>query len=167
MPWAKAVYILTPFFSVQVKWNYSHRKDHSGQKLKVLTPGQLSCSMCGTEKSCSREKLLTLAACVASPSVAASPSVGEAGQCQGAMFYELVSTKLTTFPQALHWRTWLWPCSCCSQTAGSVHCTSEHIHTRIHAHFRLRQKGWLTRLSIRKDPTWLKWWIIRFSKHWF
>lgn len=61
-------------------------------------------------------------------------SVGEAGQCQGAVFYELVSTKLTTFPQALHWRTWLRPCSCCSQTAGSVHRISEHIHTCIHAH---------------------------------
>lgn len=74
---------------------------HSGQKLKVLTSGQLSCSMCGTEKSSSREKLLMLAACVASPLVAASLSAGEAGQCQGAVFYELVSTELTTFPQAL------------------------------------------------------------------
>lgn len=72
-------------------------------------------------------------------------SVGEAGQCQGAVFYELVSTELTTFPQVLHWRTWLRPCSCCSQTAGSVHCTSEHIHTCIHAH-------WDTDRKLDSDP---------------
>lgn len=107
---------------------------HSGQRQKVLTPGQLRCSMCGTKKRSSvGEKLLTLDACVASPSVAASLSAEEAGQCQAAMFYELVSTKLTTFPQASHWRTWLWPRSCCSQTTGSVHCASQHIHIHTYA----------------------------------
>lgn len=46
----KAVCVTTPFASVQVKWNYSQRQDNSSQKLKVLTHGQLTCSMCGTEK---------------------------------------------------------------------------------------------------------------------
>lgn len=98
-------------------------------------------------------------------------SVGEAGQCQGAVFYELVSTELTTFPQALHRRTWLRPCSCCSQTAGSVHCTSEHIHTCIYAHSDTDRKldsdpdfpSEITQLDLKYESSGS--WSASFSQH--
>lgn len=133
--------------SVQVKWNYSQKQALGGQMLKFLTPGQLSCSICGNgKKKAAVERSSWHWLPVWLPHWSPLPlSVGEAGQCQGAVFYELVSTELTTFPQALHWRTWLRPCSCCSQTAGRVHCTSEHIHTCIHAH-------WDTDRKLDSDP---------------
>lgn len=94
--------------STEVKLVTETKRHSTDQKPKPLTFGsaEIQHVWVGLKKKCSSsEKLLILAACVASPLVAGSLSAGEAGQCQVAMFYELVSTKVATFPQASHLRT--------------------------------------------------------------
>lgn len=110
---ANASCIINQTSSAKMKWNCSQRRGRCCQKPKVPTP------TCG--KSSCRRKLPVLTACV----VTGSPSVGEAGQCQGAEFYELGSAALATFPQVSHWRTRLRPWSCCRpDREGCAPCTN-------------------------------------------
>lgn len=117
--------IINQTSSSKLKWNSSQRRGHCCQKPKVPTP---TCGKC----SC-RRKLPVLTACV----VTGSLSVGEAGQCQGAKFYELGSAALATFPQASHWRTPLWPWNCCRpDREGRAPCTNT---CRLYVHHSDRE----------------------------
>lgn len=112
-PPAAASCITPQMSSAKLKWNCSQRWGRRCQKPKVPTP---TCR----ESSC-RGKLLVLTACVLTGSL----SGGEAGQWQGAELYEPSSAALAAFPQALHWRTWLWLWSCCRPDhKGRAPCTN-------------------------------------------